>query len=43
MNSITDIWEMILKRLREELYETTINTWFDEIVPVTLEGNTLVL
>ena len=43
LNSITDIWEMILKRLREELYETTINTWFDEIVPVTLEGNTLVL
>ena len=43
MNSITDIWEMILKRLREELYETTINTWFDEITPVALEGNSLVL
>ena len=43
MHSIADIWEMILERLRKELYETTINTWFDEIVPVALEGNTLVL
>lgn len=43
MHSIADIWEMILTRLREELYETTINTWFDEIVPVALEGNTLIL
>ena len=43
MNSIQDIWNMVLERMRSELYETTINTWFDEVNPVALEGDTLVL
>lgn len=34
---------MILTRLREDLSETTIKTWFDETSVVSLEGNTLVL
>lgn len=34
---------MILTRLREELSETTIKTWFDETSAVALEGNNLVL
>ena len=43
MNSIQDIWNMVLDRMRSELYETTINTWFDETTPVALEGDTLIL
>lgn len=34
---------MILTRLREDLSETTIKTWFDETTVVALDGNTLVL
>ena len=43
MQSVADIWTMILTRLREDLSETTIKTWFDETTVVALEGNTLVL
>ncbi len=43
MQSVSDIWSMILTRLREDLSETTIKTWFDETTVVALEGNTLVL
>ncbi len=43
MQSVSDIWAMILDRLREDLSETTIRTWFDETAVVALEGNTLVL
>lgn len=43
MQSVSDIWSMILTRLREELSETTIKTWFDETSAVALEGNNLVL
>ena len=43
MQSVSDIWDMILARLREELSETTIKTWFDDTTVVALEGDTLVL
>ncbi len=43
MQSVNDIWLMILDRLRGELSETTIKTWFDETSVVKLAGNTLVL
>ena len=43
MQSVSDIWSMILTRLREDLSETTIKTWFDETTVVALEGNTLIL
>ena len=43
MNSIQDIWNMVLEQMKSELYETTINTWFNDTEPVALEGNTLVL
>lgn len=43
MQSVSDIWAMILDRLREDLSETTIKTWFDETTVVALEGNELVL
>jgi len=43
VNSIQDIWSMVLTQMKAELYETTINTWFNDTVPIALEGNTLVL
>ncbi len=43
MQSVSDIWAMILDRLREELSETTIKTWFDETTVVALEGDELIL
>ena len=43
MQSVSDIWSMILDRLREDLSETTIRTWFDETTVIALEGDELVL
>ena len=43
MQSVSDIWAMILDRLREDLSETTIKTWFDETTVVALEGTELIL
>ncbi len=43
MQSVSDVWSMILDRLREDLSETTIKTWFDETTVVALEGDVLVL
>ena len=43
LNSISDVWELVLSRLREELSETSINTWFDEVTGVDLEEKTFVI
>lgn len=43
MQSVSDIWAMILDKLREDLSETTIKTWFDETTVIALDGNSLVL
>jgi len=43
LNSIADIWEIVLERLRQELSETTINTWFDEVEDVDLREKTFVI
>ena len=43
MQSVSDIWVMVLARLREDLSEFTIKTWFDETAVVALESDTLVL
>ena len=43
LNSIQDIWNMVLERMGTELYATTINTWFNDTVPIALEENTLLL
>ncbi|MBE7004796.1 MAG: chromosomal replication initiator protein DnaA [Ruminococcaceae bacterium] len=43
MNSIADIWQVVLERLHGELSETTINTWFDEIKSVDLQEKTFVI
>ena len=38
MNSVTDIWENVLRQLRGTLSETTISTWFDELSIVDIKG-----
>lgn len=43
MNSVTDIWENVLRQLRKTLSETTIATWFDELTIVDIRGNTCFL
>ncbi len=43
MQSVSDIWSMVLSRLREDLSETTIKTWFDDTTVVALEGNSMLL
>lgn len=43
MNSIADIWQVVVDKLRDELSETTINTWFDEVPDVDLKENVFVI
>ena len=43
MRSIADVWKNVLDRLRLQLSETTIETWFDEINVVTMEDSAFVL
>ncbi len=43
MNSVTDIWENVLRQLRGTLSETTISTWFDELSIVDIRGSTCFL
>lgn len=43
MNSLSDVWKIVLRQLQQQLSETTVNTWFDEIEVVTMEDSALVL
>ena len=43
MNSVADVWENVLHQLSGELSQTTLSTWFDELEPVDIQGNTLIL
>ena len=43
MRSIADVWKNVLDRLRLQLSETTIDTWFDEIKVITMEDSAFVL
>ncbi len=36
MNSISDVWQLVLTKLSGQLSETSINTWFDEVTGVEL-------
>ena len=40
LNSVADIWQVVLDRLRQDLSETSINTWFDEVSGVDLQDKT---
>ncbi|MBE7007706.1 MAG: chromosomal replication initiator protein DnaA [Ruminococcaceae bacterium] len=43
MNSIADIWQVVLEKLRGTLSDTTIHTWFDEVASVDLQDKTFVI
>ena len=43
MNSVADVWENIMNQLSGELSQTTLSAWFDELEPVDIQGNTLIL
>ena len=43
MNSVADVWESVLRQMEGVLSQTTINTWFDEVDPVELQGNMLII
>ena len=43
MNSVSDVWQLVLARLREQLSETSINTWFDEVSDVELSESTFLI
>lgn len=43
LNSVSDVWELVLSKLREKLSETSINTWFDEVTRVDLQEKTFII
>ena len=44
MNSVADVWQVVLERLRAGgLAETAISTWFDEVEAVSIKDRTLYL
>ena len=42
-NSLSDVWQNVLDHMAEQLSETTIRTWFDEVSVVTMEDSAFVL
>lgn len=43
MNTIEDLWKIVLKDLEEDLSAISIATWFDEVSPVRMELTNLYL
>ena len=43
MNSVADVWDIVLQQLKKELSETTIAAFFDELEAVDIRGNTFIL
>ncbi len=43
MTGFNDIWRMVLERMKQDLSETTISTWFDEIDPIGIKDYCLIL
>lgn len=43
MNSLKDIWNAVLDVLGRQLTPTAISTWFDDCVPIEIDGSALVL
>ena len=43
MNSVADVWAIVLQQLKKELSETTITAFFDELEAVDIRGNTFIL
>ena len=43
LNSVADVWAIVLQQLKKELSETTIAAFFDELEAVDIRGNTFIL
>ena len=43
MNSLTDIWSVVMDSLSQELTQTAINTWFSDCTPIEINNNTLIV
>lgn len=43
MNSVADVWAIVLQQLKKDLSETTIAAFFDELEAVDIRGNTFIL
>lgn len=43
LNSVSDVWQLVLEKLRGELSETTISTWFDEISGVAMQDKNFII
>ena len=43
MNSVADIWNIVMQQLKSKLSEITINAWFDELEAVDFRDNTMYL
>ena len=43
MNLPADLWAKVLSLMEGEMTATTINTWFDDAVAVSLDANRFVL
>ena len=43
MNSLDDIWKVVLENLSQKLTPTTINAWFADCKPVEIEDCRLVI
>lgn len=43
MNSAADVWQMILSLLEKDMTAVTINTWFDDVQAIALEGTRFLL
>ena len=43
MKSAADVWQKVLSLMEQEMTSITINTWFDDVEAVALEGDRFVL
>ena len=43
MNSLTDIWSVVMDSLSQELTQTAINTWFSDCTPIEINNNPLIV
>lgn len=43
MNSAADVWQKVLSLMEQEMTSVTINTWFDDVEAVALEGDRFLL
>lgn len=43
LNSVSDVWQLVLEKLRQQLSETSINTWFDEVTGVSLNDKSFTI